>query len=255
MDLSKLFSIEGKVAVITGASQGLGRGYAIALAQAGCTCICIGRDKEKLMATKEMISDEAGQAEVTVLDVTDTRSVKESIDKIYIKYGKIDILINNAGNEIPEPFLDVSEEDYDSIMTVNTKGVFFMTQKVAEKMKLHKSGKIINIGSLGSYIGLSGSSVYCSSKGAIIQFTKTAAIELAQYNIQVNAIVPGYFLTHMTQPFFDDQAHREWIESRIPLGRIGTAEDLAGTVIFLSSGASDYLTGQSIIVDGGWLAG
>ena len=121
-------------------------------------------------------------------------------------------------------------------------------------MKKQGNGKIINIGSLGSFIGLADSSVYCSSKGAVVQLTKTAAIELAPYNIQVNAIAPGYFLTTMTKPFFEDDAHREWIENRIPLGKVGTTDDLAGTVIFLASNASNYITGHVLIVDGGWLA-
>jgi NAD(P)-dependent dehydrogenase (short-subunit alcohol dehydrogenase family) len=116
-------------------------------------------------------------------------------------------------------------------------------------------GKIINIGSLGSYIGLADSSVYTSTKGAVIQLTKTLALELAKYNIQVNAVAPGYFITPMTQPFFDDPRHREWIEGRIPLGRWGVMEDLAGPRLFLAAAASNYVTGETIIVDGGWLAG
>jgi NAD(P)-dependent dehydrogenase (short-subunit alcohol dehydrogenase family) len=255
MSESSLFRIKGKIVLVTGAGRGLGRGYAVALGRAGCKCICIGRTLEDLNETKRMIEQEQGLAETIVLDITQFNQLKEAVDQIEKRFGPIDILVNNAGTEIAEPFLEVKEAHYDTIMDVNLKAVFFLAQAVARKMKVRKRGKIINIGSLGSVIGLVGSSVYCSSKGAITQLTKTAALELAPYGIQVNAIFPGYFLTEMTQPFFDDSEHRAWIEDKIPLGRVGIAEDLAGTLLFLAAPASDYITGQSISVDGGWTAG
>ncbi|MCO7125290.1 glucose 1-dehydrogenase [Sporolactobacillus shoreicorticis] len=250
-----IFQIKGKIALITGAGRGLGRGYAIALGRAGCKCICIGRTLEDLAETKRMIEQEQGEAETIVFDITQFNQLKEAVDQIEERFGPIDILVNNAGTEIAEPFLKVTEAHYDMIMDVNIKAVFFLTQAVAEKMKARKRGKIINIGSLGSVIGLAGSSVYCSSKGAITQLTKTAALELASEGIQVNAIFPGYFLTEMTKPFFDDPVHKTWIEDKIPLGRVGTFDDLVGALLFLAAPASDYMTGQSISVDGGWTAG
>jgi NAD(P)-dependent dehydrogenase (short-subunit alcohol dehydrogenase family) len=150
--------------------------------------------------------------------------------------------------------MDVTPEHYDKISNVNIRGVYFVAQAVSKQMKQNGGGKIINIGSLGSFIGLAESSVYCSTKGAVVQLTKTMAIELADSNIQVNSIAPGYFITPMTQPFYDDPKHRAWIEGRIPLGRWGTVADLAGTMLFLASPASNYITGQTVIVDGGWLA-
>ncbi|CAM3224691.1 SDR family NAD(P)-dependent oxidoreductase [Sporolactobacillus spathodeae] len=251
MAAQHLFDLEGKTALVTGAGRGLGRGYARALAQAGCFCICAGRRQADLADTVAAISAQGGKAEAAVLDVTDRAGCRTLADR----YPQIDILVNNAGFEAPEPFLDVTEAHYDAIMAVNLKGVFFLSQVVAGKMKEQGHGKIINIASLGSYLGLAASSVYCASKGAIVQLTKTMAIELASDNIQVNAIAPGYFLTQMTQPFFDDPAHKSWIETRIPAGRIGDPEDLSGALVFLSSHASDYVTGQTIAVDGGWLAG
>ena len=140
-------------------------------------------------------------------------------------------------------------------MAVNLKGTFFMSQAVAKCMKQTGGGKIINIGSLGSFLGLRQSSVYCATKGGVVQLTKTMALELGAYGIQVNCLAPGYFITPMTQAFYDDPQHRAWIESRIPLARWGTNEDLAGAVLFLASAASDYITGETIRVDGGWLAG
>ncbi|BBN97561.1 SDR family NAD(P)-dependent oxidoreductase [Sporolactobacillus terrae] len=255
MNELSLFRIKGKTALVTGAGRGLGRGYAIALGRAGCKCICVGRSLDDLIETKQIIEQEQGDAEAVVLDVTQFNRLKAAVDQIEECFGAIDVLVNNAGTEIAEPFLEVTEDHYDAIMDVNLKAVFFLTQAAAGKMKTRKQGKIINIGSLGSVIGLPGSSVYCSSKGAITQLTKTAALELAPYGIQVNAIFPGYFLTEMTQPFFNDPEHKAWIENKIPLGRIGTADDLVGTLLFLAAPASDYITGQSLSVDGGWTAG
>ncbi|WP_329602749.1 SDR family NAD(P)-dependent oxidoreductase [Terrilactibacillus tamarindi] len=242
------------MAVITGAGKGLGRGYAEALASAGCTCVCIGRNKEALDETVALIHKESPESMALSLDISDVNNIETPIEKIISLFGRIDILINNAGTEIAKDFIDVTPDEYDAIMSVNMKGAYFLSQAVAKQMILQKQGKIINIASLGSYIGLAGSTVYCASKGAVLQFTKTLSIELSQYNIQVNAIAPGYFLTDMTKPFFEDEEHRRWIENRIPIGRVGTSKDLAGTVIFLASSVSDYITGQTIIVDGGWLA-
>ncbi|MFT8392207.1 MAG: glucose 1-dehydrogenase [Sporolactobacillus sp.] len=246
-----LFDLNGKTALITGAGRGLGRGYAETLAQAGCLCLCAGRHLQDLQATVQAIQSRGGRAEAIVLDVTD----HQACITLAQRYNEIDILVNNAGFESAEPFLEVTEAHYDAIMAVNLKGVFFLSQEVARTMRANGHGKIIHIASLGSFLGLAESSVYCASKGAIVQLTKTMALELAPYHIQVNAIAPGYFLTDMTQPFFADPAHRDWIEKRIPTGRVGTTDDLSGTLIFLSGDASNYVTGQTIAVDGGWLAG
>lgn len=253
MEQSKFFDVSGKVVVVTGAGTGLGEGYAMAFGRADCTVICVGRTQSSLDHVVAAIQEEGGTAAAYSVDVTDATAVNQMMDSVVATYGGIDVLVNNAGTEIVQPFLEVTPENFDTIMGVNIRGVYFMAQAVARAMK-EKGGKIINIGSLGSYIGLDESSVYCTSKGAVIQLTKTLAIELAKYNIQVNVIAPGYFVTPMTQPFYDDAQHRSWIEGRIPAGRWGTTDDLAGPALFLASHASDYVTGQTIIVDGGWLA-
>ncbi len=250
-----LFNLTGRVALVTGAGQGLGRAYAEALADAGAAVVCLDRNQAAAAETREIITQKNALAEAVQCDVTDPAGVREVLKSIKNRYGRLDILVNNAGVEIAEDFLDVTPEHYDQIMAVNLKGLFFMAQEAARYMIEQKSGKIINQGSLGSFIGLSGSAVYCSSKGGVLLFTRTLALELARYNIQVNAIAPGYFRTGMTEPFFQDPEHRKWIEERIPAGRVGTGEDLAGTVIFLASDASNYITGQTIVVDGGWMAG
>lgn len=249
-----LFDVSEKVVLITGAGSGLGEGYAQAFGESGATVICAGRNKNRLEDTVRKITESGGTARAFTVDVTDLDSIKALVAAVEAEYGRIDVLVNNAGYENIQPFLEVTPQVYDDIMNVNLKGVFFVAQEAARVMKDHGGGKIINIGSLGSYIGLAESSVYCSTKGGVVQLTKTMAIELGPYNIQVNCLAPGYFITPMTQPFYDDPEHRQWIESRIPLHQWGTTLDLAGPALFLASAASDYVTGVTIQVDGGWLA-
>ncbi len=250
--VSKLFDLDGRVALVTGAAQGLGRGYAQALASAGALAICMDRDQPE--ETVALIRDAGGKAEPCQVDISRPAGVQAAIDGIVSNYGRLDILVNNAGTEIEKNFLEYSEQEYDTIMGTNLRGLFFASQAAARYMAKQRSGKIINQGSLGSQIGLAGSTVYCATKGGVLLFTKALAIEMAPFNVQVNAIGPGYFRTSMTEPFFQDPEHRQWIENRIPAGRVGTNDDLAGTVVFMASPASDYITGQIIYVDGGWLA-
>ncbi len=250
----KWLNLQGKVALVTGASKGLGRGYAKSLAEAGAMVICLARNAAMLQETVSQIKGIGGKAEVCQADISKVSEIKEVVDNVVNKYGSLDILVNNAGTEIAKPFLDVTTQDYDVIMGTNLKGVYFTAQAAASHMVSQRRGKIINIGSLGSQIGLAGSTVYCASKGGVLQFTRALAVELASYNIQVNALGPGYFCTDMTEPFFKDPKHKAWIENRIPLGRIGTPEDLASIMVFLASAGSDYITGQIFYVDGGWLA-
>lgn len=251
----ELFNLQGKAALVTGGGSGLGHGYAINLAKAGATVYVFGRNGDRLCSTVDEITALNGTGYSCVGDITDSDDIANAVRMVYEREGHIDILVNNAGTEIAEPFLTVTEEHFDTIMNVNIKGTYMMAKEVASYMAKQGYGKIINIASLGSYIGLADSTVYCSSKGAVAQFTKAAAVELAKYNIQVNGIAPGYFMTEMTRPFFEDETHSKWIKERIPLGYIGTEDELAGTVIFLASKASDYITGQTILVDGGWMAG
>ena len=248
------FDITGKIAVVTGTSRGLGKGYAEGLARAGAVVMCCGVSRDGTEATVKAIRDAGGKAEARVLDVSKPDDSRRLFEDIAARCGRLDILVNNAGTEDVSDFVNVTEEQYDAIMGVNLRGAFFTAQAAARIMMRQRSGKILNVGSLGSAIGLAESSVYCGSKCGVVGVTRTMAIELAKYNVQVNAIGPGYFRTPMTEPFFQDPVHRKWIEERIPTGRVGTVEDLIGTVIFLCSAASDYLTGQIVYVDGGWLA-
>lgn len=254
LDGKNLFSVKDKIVLVTGSATGLGEGYAHIFAESGAKVACADIDVEGVKATAEDIMAQGGTAKSYRLDVTKQESIRETIAKIVEDFGRIDVLVNNAGVEHIEPYVDVTPEHYDFITGVNLKGVFFVGQEVAKVMKKQEGGKIINIGSLGSYIGLAESSVYCSTKGGVIQMSKTMSIELGPDNIQVNCVAPGYFITPMTKPFYDDRDHREWIESRIPLHEWGTVKDMAGPMLFLASSASDYITGETIKVDGGWLA-
>lgn len=249
-----IFDVKNKVVLVTGAATGLGEGYAHIFAESGAKVACADINQKRAEMTAADIRNEGGEASAFFVDVTKRDSIQKMIKDILDIYGRIDVLVNNAGVEHIEPFVEVSEEHYDFITGVNLKGVFFVAQEAAKVMKKQGGGKIINIGSLGSYIGLAESSVYCTTKGGVIQMSKTLSIELGPDNIQVNCIAPGYFITPMTQPFYEDPEHRAWIESRIPLHEWGTVADLAGPMLFLASSASDYITGTTIKVDGGWLA-
>lgn len=253
-EAERVFDLAGRIALVTGAGRGLGRGYARALAQAGAHVVCAGRTRSDLERAVSEVETAGGRGSARVVDIADVPSVRCLVRDVVDEHGRLDILVNNAGTEIPKDIADVTEEDFDTIVGVNLRGTFFAAQAAAAVMVAQGSGKIINVGSLGSQIGLAGATVYCSSKGGVLQFTRALAIELAPHGVQVNAIGPGYFRTEMTEPFFQDPGHAAWIEQRIPMGRIGTDEDLSGALVFLASSASDYITGQIIYVDGGWLA-
>ena len=252
--MKNYFDVAGKYAVVTGASSGLGRQFALCLAEQGCNVAIAARRVERLEEVKKEVEAYGVKCLVLPCDVTDTEQIRNSVDKVVKEFGRIDILINNAAASFATPVVETTDDQWYNVMKTNVDGVFFFAREVGKVMIAQNYGKIINIGSLGSYIGLEESSVYCSTKGGVIQLSKTMAIELGPYHIQVNCLAPGYFITPMTQPFYDDPKHRAWIESRIPLHEWGTDLDLAGPVLFLASAASDYVTGETIKVDGGWLA-
>jgi NAD(P)-dependent dehydrogenase (short-subunit alcohol dehydrogenase family) len=169
-------------------------------------------------------------------------------------FGRIDILLNAAGTQVRKPIFEMTEQDYDYLMSVNLKSVYFLGQAAARQMAKQGRGKIINVASLTSFIGINNISIYGTSKGGIVSMTRQFAIELAKYNIQVNAISPGYFITELTADLFKDPEKAKWVLGRIPIGRTGNPDDLAAAVVFLASEASNYITGQILSVDGGWLA-
>ena len=250
-----LFSLEGKVALVTGAGRGIGRGIAEGLAAAGAKIVAAGRTRSQLDDLVGEVTSAGGDGLVVEMDVSDLGSIREGVEAAVNHFGGIDILVNNAGVNKRVPLVDVTEEIYDQIVDVNQKGLYFVTQAVVKHMIKQKAGKIINIGSLTSGRALGNVSVYTSSKGAVGMLTKSQALEFAPHNIQVNAICPGFVYTALAKSLWDMPEMNTWGETRIPAGRLANPDDMAGTAIYLASAASDYVTGQLIYVDGGFEAG
>ena len=251
--MSDLFDLTGKTAIVTGATRGLGQGMAIALAKAGANIVGIGQSS--LETTQKAIEDLGGEFLGINANLTTLDKVQEIIDKTKSKFGKVDILVNNAGTIRREDAINYKENDWDDILNLNLKTLFFLSQAVAKEMINQKTGgKIINIASMLSYQGGIRVPAYTASKSGVKGLTKALANEWAKYKINVNAIAPGYMVTDNTKAIREDEKRNKEILGRIPAGRWGTPEDLAGAVIFLSSKASDYIDGECIAVDGGWLA-
>ena len=249
-----LFNLEGKVALVTGGGRGIGRGIAEGLAGQGAKIVVAARTRSQLDETVQVVRDKGGDATAYEMDLNDLASAQGGVDLAVETYGQLDILVNNAGMNVREPFVEVTEEHYDQISDVNQKGLFFLAQYSARHMSQRGTGKIINIGSLTTGIGLASVSVYTGTKGAVGQLTKVMAVELAP-EIQVNAICPGFIVTPLTEKLWSNETMHEWGTTRTPHGSIGKPEDLAGTACYLASKASDYVTGQLIYVDGGFMAG
>lgn len=253
VNVSKM-NLERKVATVTGGSRGLGRGMALALAEAGADVVVTSRTLPALEKVANEIRALGRKSLAIECDVSNVEDIRRMVQLAKDEMGRIDILVNNAGTIVRREALELGEEDWDPVINTILKGSFFCAQAVARVMIQQKKGKIINIGSLTSKIGIPNRVAYVASRGGILQLTKALAVEWAKYNINVNAIGPGYYETQQTAPLFADKAWTERTLKKIPLGRFGTAEDLGGIVVFLSSDASDYITGQMIFVDGGWLA-
>ncbi len=251
--MNDLFDLKGKVAIVTGATRGLGQGMAIALAKAGANIVGVGQSS--LEPTKKEVEAIGGKFLPINANLTTLDKVQEIVDKTKSEYGKIDILVNNAGTIRREDAINYTEQDWDDILNLNLKTLFFLSQAVAKEMINQKNGgKIINIASMLSYQGGIRVPAYTASKSGVKGLTKALANEWAKYNINVNAIAPGYMATDNTKAIREDEKRNKEILDRIPAGRWGTPEDLAGAVIFLSSKASNYVNGECIAVDGGWLA-
>ena len=246
------FDLRGKSAVVTGASTGIGRAITLALAGAGADILLVDHSKKDETA-KEVQS--LGRKAVSIaVDLDKMESIEQVAKKAVAEFDKIDILVNNAGTIRRSPVVDFTEKDWDDVMAVNAKAVFFLAQAAARDMMKRNYGKIINIASLLSFQGGIFVPSYAASKGAVAQVTKAMANELAVHGITVNAIAPGYIETNNTKALREDPVRSKAILDRIPAGRWGKPEDLQGAVLFLASSASDYVNGHVLAVDGGWLA-
>lgn len=249
-----LFNLQNKVALVTGAGRGLGKSMAIGLAEAGADVVLISTDKNNLSATEKAIKATGKKALPFSCDVTDPGQIKNMLAEVTNYFGPIDILLNNAGITRRYDAEKFPDEAWRQVIDTNLTAVFRLCRAVVHEMIERKSGKIINMASLLSFQGGLSVAAYAASKGAVVQLTKALANEWAGYNIQVNAIAPGYFATDMTRPLIQEDKRNTQITARIPAGRWGNAEDLKGTAVFLSSAASDYVNGHVLIVDGGWMS-
>lgn len=249
-----LFKLDGKVALVTGAAAGLGAAAALALARSGAAVACHG-NRRPAEQTAELIRSEGGESVAVSGDLSSIETPEVLVTEVLGRFGRIDILVNNAGTIIRHPAEEYPLADWITVLQVNLTSVFQLSQLVAkDMMRRGRGGKIVNIASLLSFQGGIRVPAYAASKGAVAQLTKALANEWAARGINVNAIAPGYIRTENTRALQNDEVRNRQILERIPVGRWGEPEDLAGTVVFLSSRASDYVTGAVLNVDGGWLA-
>lgn len=250
------FRLDGRVALVTGASRGIGRAIALALAGAGAKVVLAGRDP----ATLGPVADEIRKglpdrlALPVRLDVSDLDSHAAVLEQVLGELGAVDILVNNAGTNVRRESAEYTPDDWDLVMDTNLKGTFFLTQAVGRHMIERRRGKILNIGSMSAYMGLATVSAYTASKAALQGLTRLLAVEWADHNIQVNAIAPGWIRTDLTAAIQGTPRY-DWVLNRTPVGRFGEPHELAGAAVFLCSPAADFITGQVLAVDGGILAG
>jgi len=245
------FSLDGKIALVTGAGRGIGRAVALALAAAGAELVLVSRTRNQLEEVAREIESGGGKARLLPFDATDTAAMRAA----FARLDGLDILVNNAGLNRPQPFLEVDEPTLDQLLTLNVRAAFLVAQAAARLMVARGTGVIINMSSQMGHVGSElNRTVYVMTKHAIEGLTKAMAVELAPRGVRVVSVAPTFVQTPLTKPFFDDPETRKWILDRIPLGRAGTVEDVAQAVVFLASPAASLVTGSSLLVDGGWTA-
>lgn len=248
------FSLNGQIALITGASRGIGHDVALAMANAGARVAVGARDMEALNSLVRKIEEEGGQALALELDMRDINNIQQVVEQTVSHFGRIDILVNNAGVGANHDAVDVTEADWDDLMDVNLKGLFFMCQAAGKQMLKRQYGRIINMSSQAGQVGILRHAVYCASKGGVNQLTRVLALEWAKDGLTVNAVAPTFIRTPGTAERLDTPEFAADVLSRLPIGRVGDTMDVAAAVIYLASPAADLVNGTILLVDGGWTA-
>jgi 2-dehydro-3-deoxy-D-gluconate 5-dehydrogenase len=247
------FRLDGRIALVTGAGRGIGEGIALGLAEAGADLALVSRTQSELERVAEAVRGRGRRALVVPCDMGEVAAISPAVQRIVDAFGRIDILVNCAGIQKRMTVLEATVEDWDQVINTNLRSAYFMTQAVGKVMVEQRRGKVINIASMTTYRGFHTVSPYGISKAGLANFTKYLAVEWAPYNIQANAIAPGWITTPMTAQMGEDR--KQWVRDHVPQGKFGEPRDVAGLAVFLASPASDYITGQTIPVDGGFLAG
>jgi len=251
----RLFSLDGKTALVTGSSSGIGQKIATALSEAGAMVGIHGRDQNRIKETCLKIKELGGKARPFCADLQEVDNCQKLIADAHEALGRLDILVNCAATNRRKPINEVTQDDFNTIVSVNLRSIYFLSQAVYPIMRSQGGGKIVHIGSINNFYGLDTVSVYGLTKGGVSQLTKVMAVEWADDNIQVNCITPGFFATPLTKPLLSDEKKVRWLCNRIPIRRPGNTDELVGVALLLSSNASSYITGQNFVVDGGFLAG
>jgi NAD(P)-dependent dehydrogenase (short-subunit alcohol dehydrogenase family) len=253
--LNSPFDLTGKVALVTGASRGLGQVFGRALARAGADLVITSREREALAPFQAEIEALGRRAVPVALDVRGYDSIQQAVEEAHDAYGKLDILVNNAGCNVRKPAVEITWDDWNLVLDTNLRGTFFVAQAVARKMIPRGYGRIINIGSVTSVFGYAGLGPYCASRGGVKQLTMSLADDWGPYGITVNCLAPGWFKTEQNKVMYEDEEWVAYLTDRIPLKRPGKPSDLEGAVVFLASDASEYITGQTLLIDGGITTG
>jgi NAD(P)-dependent dehydrogenase (short-subunit alcohol dehydrogenase family) len=248
----ELFELRGQVALVTGASKGLGRSMSMALAEAGADVVMVARGPVKLAEAEKEVADMGVRTLAIAADVTVAEDVEKMVGKALAKFGKIDILVNNVGTYIGKSIVESTTEEWLDMINTNLTTTYLCCRAVGKHMIERKRGKVVNMAAAIGALGARNASAYCASKGGVIQLTRALAVEWAKHGITVNAIAPGTMETEITKKMLEDPKVRKAVEGKIPMKRIGYPSDLAGAVIFLSASGSDYITGQTMFVDGGF---
>lgn len=248
------YDLADKVALVTGGSRGIGKAIALKLARNGAKVAVGSRRKETCEQVADEIAEAGSEGVGLKMDVTSEEDIEQAVDAVKEKWGRIDILVNNAGIFVQEKVDEMDTSTVDKILDVNLRGLILCTKHVVPTMKEQRDGKIINIGSIASFVGFQSAAVYCATKGAVANLTRELAMELGQHKINVNAVAPGMIDTAMTEDLLEDEDTKSSLLKKIPYGRIGQPDDIANAVAFLASDESEYITGERLIIDGGWLS-